>query len=404
MDALDIITDLENAIPFFQPIFSADEHRVIGYEVFGRYKKGDQYVSLGSFFSDVNIPEEYRLEVDNAILIKALEQALNLDKDIHLFINRDADLLLHGDGEQLLEILLDYQEKGMDVERIVIEVNDRNNQSDIDHLVYLLNYYRTYGIKIALDNFENDGGKLDLIGQVSPHIIKVGLHALRSINVAPGFQEVTYSLSMLARKIGASLLFENIETIYQFQYAWKNGGRFYQGFYLRKPAESFVNRDILKEQLRDECHSFIQGEKHKLEALYRLTEEFQTKISELLHKHRKIDSYEELLKVLSKDLDYSAFRLYICDEDGFQKSPNILKSQAQWKLQNEYLQKNWSWRPYFLENIIKMRNEKRGILSDLYNDIETGENIRTYSYPLNTGHYLFIDLSYNFLFQHQELL
>ena len=34
----------------------------------------------------------------------------------------------------------------------------------------------------------------------------------------------------------------------------------------------------------------------------------------------------------------------------------------QWVIQSEYLQKNWSWRPYFLENIIKMRNDKKGIL------------------------------------------
>ena len=39
MDALDILTDLENVIPYFQPIFSADEQRVIAYEVLGRYRQ-----------------------------------------------------------------------------------------------------------------------------------------------------------------------------------------------------------------------------------------------------------------------------------------------------------------------------------------------------------------------------
>jgi hypothetical protein len=73
-------------------------------------------------------------------------------------------------------------------------------------------------------------------------------------------------------------------------------------------------------------------------------------------------------------------------------------------MQPEYMKKNWSWRPYFLENIFKMRSDKKGILSDLYRDIETGETIRTFSYPLNTGDYLFIDLSYEFLFQHEGLL
>lgn len=49
MDALDILTDLENVIPYFQAIFSADEHQVIGYEVLGRYNGQNGVESLGDF-------------------------------------------------------------------------------------------------------------------------------------------------------------------------------------------------------------------------------------------------------------------------------------------------------------------------------------------------------------------
>lgn len=404
VDALDILTDLENVVPFFQPIFSADEHRVIGYEILGRYKQGEHFASLGPFFLDENIPEEFRIEVDNTVLRKALEQSLSLDEDVLLFINRDANMLMHEDEEVLLQLLKGFEQRGIGLNRIVIEISERNYKGDTEHLDHLLNYYRTFGIKLAIDNLGDESSNLDRIGQISPHILKVDLHALRSINTSPRFQEIIYSLSMLARKIGASLLFENIEMVYQFQYAWKNGGRYYQGFYLCEPAADFVDRDKLKEQLKTECHHIILNEKKKLEALYEITEAFQSKIAELLSKNKKLENYEELLKALAKDLDHIAFRMYICDEDGFQESPNIFKNQGGWTIQQEYLHKNWSWRPYFLENIIRMRKEKKGILSDIYNDIETGENIRTFSFPLNTKHYLFIDLSYEFLFEHTELL
>ena len=51
--------------------------------------------------------------------------------------------------------------------------------------------------------------------------------------------------------------------------------------------------------------------------------------------------------------------MYVCDEQGYQTSPNILYQNGKWITQNRYLNRNWSWRPYFLENILKMRNEKR---------------------------------------------
>lgn len=397
MDALDILTDLDNVIPFFQAIFSADGHTVIGYEILGRYQINGSFESLGPFFMDEEIPEEYKLEVDNVVITKALDKALELDKDVMLFINRDADLLMQGDGENFLQMLLSYEEKGLELNRIVLEISERNYKGQSDHLDHLLVYYRTYGIKIAIDKMGNDSSYLDRIGELAPDIFKIDLSALRSTSTSHTYQNVLYSLSMLARKIGATLLFENIEMVYQLQFAWKNGGRFYQGYYLHYPEEQFVDRNLQKEALRKEFHEFISYEKKKLSVIFDFTENLQTNIQELLGRHKKYNDYEELLKYLSDDLSNVAFRMYVCDEDGFQKSDNIFKENAHWVLQPEYKDKNWSWRPYFLENIIKMRNEKKGILSDLYSDIETGETVRTYSFPLNNQDYLFIDLSYNFL-------
>ncbi|KAF0820156.1 putative EAL-domain containing protein YkuI [Bacillus sp. ZZV12-4809] len=404
MDALDILTDLDNVFPYFQPIFSADEHRVIGYEVLGRYKGTDGVVSLGPFFQDENIPEEFRIEVDYEVLKKALSKAQHLDKDVLIFINRDADLLMYNDGEQFLNTLQEYGKKGISLDRIVLEITERNYKGDIDHLDHLLNYYRTYGIKLAIDKLGNESSHLDRIGQLAPDILKVDLESMKSNATAYNFNDILYSLSMLARKIGASMLFENIEMVYQLQYAWKNGGRYYQGYYLQKPAENFTDRDILKEKLRIECHRFIVHEKKKLESLYQVTSEFNEKLIDYVNKNKKITVYEETLEQIALLLEGAAFRLYICDEDGFQNSANYFKRDGGWLIQKEYLHKNWSWRPYFLENIMKMRINKKGILSDLYTDIETGETIRTFSFPLNTNDYLFVDLSYDFLYEHDGLL
>lgn len=401
MDALDILTNLDHCFPYFQPVFSADEHRVIGYEIFGRYNGNGQLISLGPFFQDKSIPDEYRLEVDNAVLTKALELATALDPDVLLFVNRDADLLMHDSGEEFLQFLLQFQDKGIGLHRIVLEIAAEEPKDEMDHL---LNYYRTFGIKIAIDKLGDESSHIDRIGQLKPDIVKVDLMPLRSMNPPQAYQEILYSLSILARKIGATLLFQNIEMVYQLQFAWKHGGRYYQGYYLKEPEAQFISRDILKDKLKTEFHEFIMYEKKKLESLFEITESFQTKLQELLNKNRKSLNFEELLKSLAKDLDQIALRMYICDEDGFQVSPNMFKKGNMWELQSEYLKKNWSWRPYFLENMIKMRNEKRGILSDLYCDIETGETTRTFSYPLNAQEYLFIDLKYDFLYQSYSLL
>ncbi len=136
-------------------------------------------VSLGPFFLDKNIPDEYRLEVDNVVLTKALEKAISLDEDILLFVNRDVDLLTHDSGEAFLQLLLQFQEKGISLNRIVLEISTEDPKMEFDHL---LNYYRTYGIKIAIDKMGDDSSHLDRIGNVKPDIVKVDLQPLRSTN------------------------------------------------------------------------------------------------------------------------------------------------------------------------------------------------------------------------------
>lgn len=403
MDALEILADLEHVFPYFQPIFSADEQHVVAYEVLGRYKDGENIISLGPFFMDDQIPDEYKFEVDLLLVKKALEKYHELDDDCSIFLNRDADLLMYEHGEPFLHELLAFEKKGFQLGRIVLEISARNYQGDLDQLVNLLQYYRTYGIRFAVSTLESESHFFERIGKLEPDILKINLEALKSTSTGTNFNDVLFSLSLLARKIGATLLFENIEMSYQLQFAWKNGGRYYQGFYLHPPAGEFIRQDFLKHRLQEKFHDFISYEKRKLEAVYVTAEFFQAKIQEILIKNKKM-SFEELLPTIVKVMDQIAFRTYICDENGYQKSANFFKGKDGWYPQFEYIGKNWSWRPYFLENIVKMSHERRGIMSDLYCDIETGETIRTFSFPLNETDYLFIDISYQYLFEHDQLL
>ena len=63
---------------------------------------------------------------------------------------------------------------------------------------------------------------------------------------------------------------------------------------------------------------------------------------------------EDKLMQLANELQDCAFRIYTCDNNGFQTSPNIRWKNEQWEIQQSAKGKNWSWRPYYLLNIIKM--------------------------------------------------
>ncbi|SFC03293.1 EAL domain, c-di-GMP-specific phosphodiesterase class I (or its enzymatically inactive variant) [Bacillus sp. OV322] len=401
MDADEIITHPERIQPFFQPVFSADEHMVCGYEILGSYQNGNDYQSLDPFFQDKSIPEEYRNEVANQLLEKALDIIAAEKEEFLIFINRDPGQLMSDHGESFLEIIKNRLAPAQ-YSRVVLQLTDREHTEAFDSFLHVLTYYKTYGIKISLKHIGEER-LLDRFALISPHILVVSLEELKKSG-SDAMQITLYSLGILARKIGANLLFESIDRDYQLRFALKNGGRYYQGGYLALPGSSFIPKDLLKEKIKEESQRYISFEMRKLEIVYQRTLKINEDIQLLLSKHKKFITYESLLKSLTVKLESMCFRLYICNEEGYQKSANFLKKDGSWTVQEEYLEKNWSWRPYFLENIIRMRNEKKGILSDLYSDIETGETIRTFSYPLDGSHYLFLDLSYDYLYENEELL
>ncbi|MGM9923282.1 MAG: EAL-associated domain-containing protein [Bacillus sp. (in: firmicutes)] len=396
MDAMEVLTNLEHLQPFFQPIFSADDHVVVGYEILGRYVNDSVVESLGPFFQDESVPEEYRVEVDNHILKLALAKMKDFDDEYLIFINRDPNLLMIDHGEGFLEIVKEFISEDK-MSCIVIELSEKKFNGDMESLHHLLTYYKTYGIKIAIDHLGADS-HLDRISKLSPQILKVNLEQLK-YQAWDTHEDVIASIGVLARKIGATLLFESIETVYQLQFAWRHSGRYYQGFYLAEPNVAFLDKEQLKERFKKECHSFILTEKRSLERKYDTKKKLREDICSIIQKTRVASQDADQLLALAKALESFSFRLYVCDEDGFQTSPNILKQNGKWLVQWEYQNKNWSWRPYFLKTIIKMRNDKKGELSDSYSDIETGQTTRTFSIPLNEHEYLFIDLSYDFLYE-----
>lgn len=299
MDALEILADLENIFPYFYPIFSADEQRIMGYEVLGKYQSDREIISLQPFFHDEEIPVEYKSDVDLILVRKALEKILQNDEEIYILLNRNVELLMYENGEPFLQELLDFEKRGLNLKKVVLEISGSVDW-DIDHFDHLLQYYRTYGIKIAISGLNEVSHNFERLGRLEPNILKINLEPLKSSATGTNFNDVLFTLSLFSRKIGATLMFENIEMSYQLQFAWRNGGRYYQGSYLYPPSTEFLPNDMIKDRLKEKFHDFIAYEKRKLEAVFTAQENFQLKVQEIVMKNKKAN-YEELLQALGKD-------------------------------------------------------------------------------------------------------
>lgn len=397
MDAMDVLTNIEHVKAYYQPIFSADEHIVIAYEVLGKLVNKEQLINLNTFAYDEDIPVEYRLEVERKILCLALSELMEKTNDYDIYLPCNANLLILDYGESYLDIINEFVSEDL-LSRIVLVLSEHDYKGDFGKLSNILKYYRTYGIKIAINQVGSES-HIDYIKMLSPNILKVNIEKL-SYESWSAQNDLFTSLGSLARRIGANMLFEGIDSVHQLQFAWKNGGRYYQGKYLATAQADTVSRELLKDHFKEKFQQFITTEKRLLEEKYTELKNLQNMLETAIgHINPTSDNIEQLL-LLAEELNDCSFRIYICNEDGFQLSPNIMQVDKKWTVQEDAVNKNWSWRPYFLKTIIKMRNDQSGVFSDMYSDIETGEMMRTFSIPLNEREYLFIDISYDYLFKY----
>lgn len=406
MDPLDVMLYSDHVIPYYKAVVSADTREIIGYEVKAYYSDGkEEKERLDWFFDDSSIPHDFQLEVNTWIARKALDYYIQTDQSALLFFNYNVATLYEDGGETLLALLESYVEKGLNLNNIVIELKENEIRDDMDSLTALLKYMKTLGIQIALDDVGKSNGNLSRLIQYEPNIIKIDLRVFKDIAYPQLYRDVHYSITLLAHKIGATLLFKGISTYNQFNYAWRNGGRYYQGLYFGKSEPEFKDANTYKEDMERDFQHFVEFEKKKMKAQVELSCQLNRLFTEKLVDLDYNSPPDDIIYNVAKVCDSLAFRVYICNDEGFQLSADAKKDQeGNWQLLQEEKEKNWSWRPYFFENIIRMNVEKKGILSDLYTDIERNEQIRTYSYPISKNKYIFIDIPLSYLYEKEGLL
>lgn len=403
MDPLLVLENLHNVKPVFQPIISAVKHTIIGYEVRGRFKHNHEWRSLGEFFRNPDVPDDFKIEVDTHLLKLAMAEMLDNGNGCRLFLYRDAKQLLLNGGEEFISTLQEFEAKGFSLKRIVLEITEHAFEEDFESLNHLLMYYKTYGIQIAVNHAGAKSSNIDRIRQLKPDILKIDTTVIRT-NRPDVFQDIVYSLSLLARRIGAKLSYEHIEDDYQLQFAWKHGGHYYQGYYLAKPAFKLLSNNSLQVDVGESIQSFIDMEKSLQTKCLVFSSSCEDILKKTAHKWTGPAQADDFLKLLGEPFDRESFRMYICNENGQQISSNYQKRNNCWTIESEHIGSHWAFRPFFLENIMRMKKWPRGILSDTYSDIETGDIVRTFSYPLSSDSFLFIDISSDFLYENDYLL
>ncbi len=228
------IIEKKDIIVEFQPIYSLNTKKYIGLEALSRGIYNGETVSPYFLFEyakkDGNV-----LTLDRICREKAMRAFSAESSAPSLFINFETSVL-NGLTSGTGEILRTAAENHISPQNIVIELNE-SRVKDSYNLMMFVDFYRSKGFLIALDNVSAGLDTLNRIMLINPDIIKIDRAIVSQIENNKYNQEVFRSIINTAKQIGAMTVAEGVETVDEVITCMILGVDYFQGFYFQKPEQ-----------------------------------------------------------------------------------------------------------------------------------------------------------------------
>ncbi|MBO6727315.1 MAG: EAL domain-containing protein [Rhizobiaceae bacterium] len=209
----------------YQPIWNIRSGQVVGFESLSRFNleptSPDHWFQLAS---EVGMS----LELELAAIKKALSGLGALeDRSVYLAINASPDTA----GNKHFRSLLD----GFDLTRIVLEITEHTDPSDIEHLIEAIEPLRKSGMRLAIDDVGVGHSGLQRMLKLRPDLLKLDMSLTRNIHADPARQALASALARFSSVTETTIIAEGVESRDELEALNSLGIEFAQGYLLGRP-------------------------------------------------------------------------------------------------------------------------------------------------------------------------
>lgn len=222
--------------PFFQPIFSLSDRRIVGCEMLARWIEPDGTIVPPDRFIPLAESSGLIVEMTDVLLASALQQMrpiLLADPAFKMTFNVTPAHFLSSTFLDDLSRAVDGA--GVARKQVVIELTERQSFDDVEAARAMSCKAQGHGFRIALDDTGAGHNGLSRVQDVPVNIIKIDKKFVDHIATDRATTAIVQMLVRLAHEVGASTVGEGIETEAQAQTLAACGVEEGQG-YLVSPA------------------------------------------------------------------------------------------------------------------------------------------------------------------------
>ncbi len=238
-----IVNNCEGFYLCYQPIVEASTGKIVGMEALLRWK-GEPYgeVPPGQFIPKLENDLHF-YELGKWILRQAMKDAsLVLKKRPDFFVNVNVSytqMERAGFRDTVLDLL---REIHFPPQNLHLELTERCRSLRIDYLQEEMKYFKSWGIRMVLDDFGIEGSSLELLGNLPIDHLKIDRSFVSEIESDSVQQAIVESVLQCAQKLRIQTCIEGIETDLMRDFLLKYPASYHQGYLYSRPVrfERFI--------------------------------------------------------------------------------------------------------------------------------------------------------------------
>lgn len=322
------VIDNQDIIVEFQPIYSLNTKKYIGVEALSRGIYKGEIISPYFLFEHAKKKGDV-LKLDRICREKAMRAFSAESYAPTLFVNFETSVL-NNIPERTGEILKTASDNNLSPQNVVIELNE-SQVKDSYNLMMFVDFYRSKGFLIALDNVSSGLDTLNRIMLINPDIIKIDRAIVSQIDSSKYNQEVFRSIISTAKRIGAMTVAEGVETVDEVITCMILGVDYFQGFYFHKPEQFnylFSNEARMRvEEAAQKLNISIKNNptvvNMKIESYKRIIYELVNRLACMNHS----DYNAELRSYVNEHNEIEC--AFLIDKKGFQITDTVMTPNAE---------------------------------------------------------------------------
>ncbi len=233
-NALTKLVLAEDVSMVYQPIVDMSSDEVYGYEALVRPHAGCGMSSPDDLF-DTGKETSLTFDLDSLCRRQGLAGATEIPLGAKLFLNC-LPTAIHDPSFRGETLCAQLAEIGLRPEDLVLEISERESIENFTIYREARDYYAGLGVQVALDDTGAGYASLRAVMELSPNFIKLDHYLVSSIDTDPPRQELLRALDAVAKKIGATIIAEGIETEEELQAIKALGVAYGQGYHLGRPG------------------------------------------------------------------------------------------------------------------------------------------------------------------------